>query len=628
VGGGISALKYDAFLDLDWSWQGSAKPFAEAFPTERLFVGETDGSSFPNGGLRCTHAAAAFTTWDRGSPCLVVGDTLYIPCSFITQLGTCIDEKTPLLRASDTVSYMGLRLLKAMRKATNARDVTNYLGWEQEFFVVPADLYRKRPDLVNCGRTLIGCLPTRHQQEDLNYFAPTPNTVKRLMDNIQAVMLKVGSPMNVKHNEVAPAQHEMSPIFSVSNISADSNALFMQVAADEAAKLGLAVLFHEKPFKGINGSGKHCNWSVGTDTGVNFFHPGKTDESCEIYVAALACLAYGIKQYNNLVRCAVAHAGNDHRLGAQEAPPAIISLYPGPAFEAHVDKIIAGGPLTGLNTSKRMVDPRARNTMDVPTGLEDRNRTAPFPHCGNRFEFRAVGSSQNCAMPVAVCNTIFAAGMAHLASMLESGTPLQKAVSTMFQQNRSVIFTGNGYSADWPPEAATRGLQNLNTTPLAAQAFATDKHKALFQDLCIMSAEEVDARQELMYEHYVNALSIEANTIVRMVESAIVPACAKDLKNFEMKWWYVCFSPIFGQLRERASAYRKIDVELRKLKKLMTSIPKDLEKEAFFFCDVVKPQMEALRGAVDRAETLMSVELYPYPTYEDLLYSHHSKDAV
>mmetsp|Transcript_70942 Transcript_70942/g.169903 ORF Transcript_70942/g.169903 Transcript_70942/m.169903 type:complete len:708 (+) Transcript_70942:70-2193(+) len=630
VGGGISALKYDAFLDLDWSWQGDAKPFLEAFPADRLFVGETDGSSFPNGGLRCTHAAAAFTTWDRGSPCLVVGDTLYIPCCFITQLGACIDEKTPLLRSSDTVSFMGLRLLKAMRRLGNARECPNYLGWEQEFFVVSADLYRRRPDLVNCGRTLLGCLPARHQQEDLNYFAPTPSIVKRLMDNIQAQMLKVGCPMNVKHNEVAPAQHEMSPIFSVSNISADSNALFMQVAADEAAKLGLAVLFHEKPFKGINGSGKHCNWSVGTDTGVNFFHPGQNAESCELYVAAVACLAFGLKQYNDVVRCCVAHAGNDHRLGAQEAPPAIISLYPGPAFEAHVDRIIAGGPLAGLNIARNMVDPRARNAIDIPAGLEDRNRTAPFPHCGNRFEFRAVGSSQNCLMPVTVCNAVFAAGMAHLAGLLESGIPLQKAVATMFQQNRSVIFTGNGYSPEWPAQASKRGLRNLSTTPMAAKAFGSDKIKALFSDLCIMSPAEIEARQELMYEHYVNVLGIEANTMVRMVETGILPACAKDLQSFQASCLgCLCgIGPSLGQLRSRASAYRRIDTELRRLKAVMDRIPKDLEKEAFYFCDVIKPQMERLRSCVDKAETMMARELYPYPTYEDLLYSHHTRQCL
>jgi len=404
LGGMCGALKYDLFADLVWKSDSVIKPFEEAFPHERLFVGETDGSSFPNGGLRVTHAAAAFTTWDRGSPCFVLDQTLYIPCAFITHIGTCIDEKTPLLRSADAVNRQAMRLLKAMRKEPKATCCWSYLGWEQEFFVVPANLYRARPDLVNCGRTLMGVLPTRHQQAELNYFAPVPLRVRELMDNIQAVMLKVGNPMTVKHNEVAPGQHEMCPIFCVSNASADSNVLFMQVASEEAAKLGLAVLFHEKPFKGINGSGKHCNWSVGTDTGGNFFHPGKSSDSLEMYIAGIACLAYGLRKHNELVRCVVAHAGNDHRLGAQEAPPAIISLYPGSTFEKHVDAIIAGGPLTGLNIEKKKIDPGSRNTMAVPTGVEDRNRTAPFPWCGNRFEFRAVGSSQCCAMPVAICN--------------------------------------------------------------------------------------------------------------------------------------------------------------------------------------------------------------------------------
>eukprot|EP00933_Yihiella_yeosuensis_P075688 TRINITY_DN85142_c0_g1_i1.p1 TRINITY_DN85142_c0_g1~~TRINITY_DN85142_c0_g1_i1.p1 ORF type:complete len:798 (+),score=199.79 TRINITY_DN85142_c0_g1_i1:74-2467(+) len=615
VGGGVSALKFDLFADLVWKSDSTIKPFEEAFPHERLFVGETDGSSFPNGGLRVTHAAAAFTTWDRGSPCFIHGETLYIPCSFVTYLGTCIDEKTPLLRSSDAVHRQGLRLLKAMRKEPNATMLHSYLGWEQEFFVVPAALYRARPDLVNCGRTLIGSLPTRHQQGDLNYFAPPPRSVDQLMSNIQEKMLKVGNPMIVKHNEVAPAQHEMSPIFCVANASADSNAFFMQVAAEEAEKLGLAVLFHEKPFKGINGSGKHCNWSVGTDTGVNFFHPGKTSESMEIYVAAVACLAFGLKQHNELVRCCVAHAGNDHRLGAQEAPPAIISLYPGQGFEEHVDKIIGGGPLTGYNAERKKVNANSRNTMSVPAGAEDRNRTAPFPHCGNRFEFRAVGSSQNCAMPVATCNTIFASGMSHMASMIEGGMSLRDAVAIMYRDNREVIFTGNGYSKEWPAEAARRGLPNLNTTPLAAKTFNSYKSKAVWKDMGIFEPEEVDARAELMFEAYNTCVSTEADTMTKMIDTGILPACAKDLGLYKD-------APFLAG--ERPDLYGAIKNENDRLKDMMNSVPHEIEAESFYFCEAIKPQMAALRELVDKAEGLMQADIYPYPTYEALVYSHHT----
>merc|ERR550537_1907129 len=334
----------------------------------------------------------------------------------------------------------------------NAKNMFSYLGWEQEFFVVPADLYKARPDLVNTGRTLFGKLPTRNQQMDLNYFAPPAPKVQELLDRVQAKCLKVGCAMAVKHNEVAPGQHEMSPIFAAALQSCDSNVLFMEIMHKEAAKMGLAVLFHEKPFAGINGSGKHSNWSIGTDTGINFFYPGKTEEARTIYTAALACLAYGLKQHNELVRSCVASAGNDFRLGAQEAPPAIISLYPGAKFEEHVDAIIAGGALTGFSSDRVTVDPKSRNTMDVPGGAEDRNRTAPFPHCGNRFEFRAVGSSQNCSMPIAVFNTLMADGMSHLSGLIESGMTPRDAIAQMYKENREIIFTGNGYSDEWPVE--------------------------------------------------------------------------------------------------------------------------------------------------------------------------------
>jgi len=421
--------------------------------------------------------------------------------------------------------------------------------------------------------------------------------------------------MVVKHNEVAPGQHEMSPIFSLSNASADSNVLFMQIAAEEAQKMGLAVLFHEKPFKGINGNGKHCNWSVGTDTGANFFHPGKTDSSLELYVAAIACLAYGLKEHNELIRCAVAHAGNDHRLGAQEAPPAIISLYPGVGFEEHVDKIIAGGPLTGYDSTKKTANPGSRNTMEIPTGVEDRNRTAPFPFCGNRFEFRAVGSSQNCAMPVALCNVIMAAGMAYLSSLIERGMSVRDAVAQVYKENRQVIFTGNGYSAEWPVDAAIRGLSNLKTTPLAASTFNSDKNKKVFKDLGIYEPEEVDARAELMFEQYNGILSVEVNTMIRMIETGILPACAQDVQNYKD-------SPFLAG--DRFELYKQIKDECDRLKSLMGGLPEDLVKEAFYLCDTVKPQMETLRALVDRAEGLMQASLYPYPNYEALVYSHHT----
>merc|ERR1719367_742831 len=488
------AGKMDTLIDLDWSSKLATKPFVATLPYERLFFGETDGSSFPNGGLRATHTAAAFTTWDRSSPCFVLDNVLRIPCSFVTHLGACIDDKTPLLRSNDALNREGLRLLKAIEIGMDAKAIHSFLGWEQEFFVISAALYKARPDLVNTGRTLIGRLPTRSQQADLNYFAPVPNSVQKLLFNVQAVMLRLGVPMAVIHNEVAPAQHEMSPIYCQATFSSDNNVLFMEVATKEAQKVGLVVLFHEKPFAGINGSGKHNNWSVATDTGLNLFYPGKTDPTRELFVTGIACLAHGLKQHNELVRCAVAHAGNDHRLGAQEAPPAIISLYPGTGFEAHVDAVIAGGPLLGYRAQKAVADTKCSAAMPAPCGVEDRNRTAPFPFCGNRFEFRAVGSSQNCSFPIAIVNTVMSSGMAELSGLIEGGMKHRDAVADMFKKNRNVIFTGNGYSAEWPEEAAKRGLPNLSTTPLAVATFNSEKAKKVFTEMGIFSNEECDAK--------------------------------------------------------------------------------------------------------------------------------------
>ncbi|CAE7611771.1 glnA3 [Symbiodinium sp. CCMP2592] len=590
VGGMLGAYKQDTLLDLEFSSKFVTKPMKACLPAERLFQGETDGSSFPNGGLRVTHSAAAFTTWDRSSPPFVLNKTLYIPCAFITHFGKCIDEKTPLLRSMDAVKAQGLRMLKAVGLGKDAQTMHSYLGWEQEFFVLDAALYKARPDLVNTGRTLFGKLPTRHQQGDLNYFQAIPTSVQTLLDNVQAAMLLIGCPMAVKHNEVAPGQHEMSPVFRVANVSCDSNVFFMETMNREAAKLGLQVLFHEKPFAGINGSGKHANWSVGTDTGLNFFYPGKTEEGKKLFVTGIACLAYGLSQYNELVRCSVATAGNDHRLGAQEAPPAIISLYPGQGFEQFVDAIIGGADLLGYKAEKKHQQTGCSQAMHIEANVEDRNRTAPFPFCGNRFEFRAVGSSQNCCLPVMVCNAIMAAGMASLAGLIEGGMSHRDAVAKMFKENKHVIFTGNGYSAEWREEAAKRGLPNLNTTPKAVVTWSSAKNKKLFDDLKIYTKEETEARQEVMLENYITCLTIEAQTMINMVETGFIPACAKDLKK--------CDNMSSKIAEPRKVAYEAIVDELEKLKASLDAMPHgDLEKEATYLCDNVKVKMAALREA-------------------------------
>ncbi|CAK9080797.1 unnamed protein product [Durusdinium trenchii] len=576
-----------------------------AFKRDTLIEpGQRRRGSFPNGGLRVTHSAAAFTTWDRASPPFVTDKCLYIPCAFVTHFGKCIDEKTPLLRSMDAVKTSGLRLLKAINIGTDAKTMHSYLGWEQEFFVLSAALYKARPDLVNTGRTLFGKLPTRHQQGDLNYFQPIPGKVQELLDIVQAEMLKVGCPMAVKHNEVAPGQHEMSPVFRTANVSCDSNVLFMEVMNREAAKLGLQVLFHEKPFAGINGSGKHANWSVGTDTGLNFFYPGKNEAGAKLYVTAIACLAYGLAQYNEMVRCTVAHSGNDHRLGAQEAPPAIISLYPGQGFEQFVESIVKGGDLLGYKAEKKKQETGCSAAMHIEANVEDRNRTAPFPFCGNRFEFRAVGSSQNCCLPVMVCNAVMSAGMAHLAGLVEGGMSHRDAVAKVFQENKHVIFTGNGYSAEWPVEAQKRGLPNLNTTPKAVATWNSEKNKKLFETLKIYTAEETEARQEVMYENYISALCCEVETMIQMTETGFLPACAKEIRAALLDG-LLSHSQDLEKYKgvEKLAIYDSIIDQLEKLKAAFEKKPhSSLSEEATYLCDSIKPQMAALRAAVDKAE--------------------------
>jgi len=591
------------------------KPFKSCFPAERLFGGESDGSSFPNGGLRVTHRAAAHTMWDRSSYCFIADKVLRIPCCFITHRGHCIDEKTPLLRSQEALNTNVLRCFKAMQMEKNATVIYSYLGWEQEFFVVEAKKFTKRPDLVNCGRTLIGKMPFRNQTGDLNYFGPLPNRVAELLVNVQAEMLRMGCAMSVRHNEVAPGQHEMSPIYSVASGSVDTNVYFMEACAAEAQRLGLAVLFHEKPFAGINGSGKHANWSIGTDTGLNLFHPGLTDSERTIFTASMAGLSWGLFNYNELVRVSVAQAGNDHRLGAQEAPPAIISWYPGEGFERHVDNIIKGGALLGHDAKlDERVESGCKSAMAVPRGPEDRNRTAPFPFCGNRFEFRAVGSCQSCAFPIMIVNAIFSAGMGQLADKLEAGVSLRDSCADLYKQSRAVLFTGNGYSKEWPIEAKRRGLPNLNTTPLAIPQFGTDKAKKFFEKLNIYSGEEVDARVEVMYENYNNTLNIEVETLIHMVDTGILPACARDL---------AIYKDVPSLAGDRSHIYQKIRTENENLKKMHAARPHEIAAEATYLCDVIKDQMDKVREFVDQAEGLMDKDFYPFPTYEALLFDHH-----
>ena len=620
-----AGMKHDAFIDPDWSAPGipGLKPFKACMPKGRLFTGETDGSSFPNGGLRVTHKAAAFTSWDRGSPPFIYDSTCMIPCAFVSHYGQALDDKTPLLRAQDAVNREGLRLLKNIGGYEDVRQCVSYLGWEQEFHVVSAKNYLARPDLRACGRTLMGAAPTRGQQMDLNYFAAMPPTVKACIAEVQAELMKIGCPLNVYHNEVAPGQHEISPFFTVTNISADLNQISNQICQDVGAKHGLVFLFHEKPFANLNGNGKHNNWSVGTDTGANFFNPGKTEKQSELFAVALACLTYAVNQHNTVIRNCVAHAGNDWRLGAQEAPPAIVSLMPGQTMEAKIKEIISGGALAGYYSGGTMLDAKCANLNEIERGIEDRNRTAPFPFCGNRFEFRAVGSSQNCSFPMACIDTAFADGMRHLSELIEGGAELRDACAIMFEENQRCIFTGNGYSAEWPVEAEARGLPNLKDAVAAAEAFNSPENKALFERMGVFTAAEVDARQECFLENYVSCLETEAACMIQMVKQGVEPALSTDLATHSSNL-------ASKRYTERVDAYEAISASVDALEAATGAAEavEELLSKAQMFRDSVKPAMAELRTLVDAAELLCQKSVWPFPDYAECTFGHHMNPAL
>eukprot|EP00697_Spironema_sp_BW2_P008162 gnl/Spiro4/22673_TR11186_c0_g1_i1.p1 gnl/Spiro4/22673_TR11186_c0_g1~~gnl/Spiro4/22673_TR11186_c0_g1_i1.p1 ORF type:complete len:609 (-),score=194.19 gnl/Spiro4/22673_TR11186_c0_g1_i1:531-2357(-) len=493
---GSNAEKYDSFIDLNYTTGSILVDFSGS----KLFGGETDGSSFPHGGLRATHAAGAYTAWDTTSPPFVLNDTLYIPASFIAWTGQALDERTPLLRSQDAVNEYGVRLLRALGDKKVQR-VDSKVGWEQEFFVIDKNNFLARPDLRQTGRSLIGALPSLGQQTEFYYFNAVPQRVRTFMRDVQQQMWRVGIPINTMHNEVAPAQHEISPIFSVVNIAMDQNILAQKILRETAEKHDLAVLFHEKPFAGLNGSGKHNNWGLNTDTGVNLFVPGKSPADQSRFMAFVAVLVRGLDMHGDLLRCSVATANNDHRLGAQEAPPAIISLSTGRNLEEHIKRVVAGDDLPGYSSASYSTLEFGTNAVpSLMRPREDRNRTAPFPFCGNRWEFRAVGSSQNIALPLMILNTIVADSMLALAKDLENGRPLRDAVANLFKQHQRVIFNGNGYSPEWHAEAARRGLPNLQNSVDATATFASDKNKQLFASMKVLGPEEVDARQTILFE--------------------------------------------------------------------------------------------------------------------------------
>jgi len=507
---------------------------------------------------------------------------------------------------------------------SHAKQVVSNVGWEQEFFVIDNDLYLQRPDLMACGRTLVGSQPHLGQQLDNNYFARIHPRVKAFMNEVQREMWAIGCSISVMHNEVAPGQHEISPIFALTNVSTDQNEACREIFDDCAAMFGLRVLLHEKPFAGLNGNGKHSNWGLNTDSGLNLFHPGKTEKEQEIFAVMVSALVTGINCHQDIIRNAVATAGNDHRLGAQEAPPAIMSLYTGAGMEAHLRAIMDGGKLAGYgNEGMKEVTFGAPQITPVDANIEDRNRTAPFPFCGNRFEFRAVGGNQNIAWPMTMCNVAMADGMSQISDLVEGGKNVRDACAAALKDNIQVVFNGNGYSEEWPKEAEKRGLLNLKNTPAALAAFASKKNKTLFEKHGVFSVEETESRAEIFYERYIEVLKLESSCLLEMINTQVIPSCAEDLAKFAKH-------PDI--LKDRSDLFTALNKENGALEKLIDSFPESgtLGEQAVFCADKLIAGMDSVRDVCDKCERKISKNNWPFPSYTSMLFGHQGDgvDAV
>ena len=571
------------------------------FSGGELLKGETDGSSYMNGGLRCTHEAGGYTALDPSSPMFIRGDTLYIPTIFISFHGKALDEKTPLLRAMNAVSNAGARLLKALNY--NCKTVLPMIGLEQEFFLVPREAYFKRPDLQLAGRTVMGAFPARGQELSDHYMAPLNTSALACMKEMQHEAFKMGIPLNTRHREVAPNQYECAPYFGLATTQIDENLMVMELMEEIAAKHGLACLLHEKPFKGINGSGKHNNFSLATDTGMNLFNGPQTTAMTgnkKAFPTIMSAVVQAVSSYPDLMRMAIASPGNDFRLGAMEAPPAIISTYLGQALTDFLEGVKNNATAADYAPLKKTVNPAPGAVAPFTVPAEDRNRTSPFPYGGHRFEFRAVGSSQNVSMVnTALCSAIAESFNAFAAAIEEGKDPLEVSQASL-KEHWNIIFNGNGYGKEWPPEAEKRGLHVCNSGVEATQALTKPKNVELFKKLGVMEPDETQARCDSMHDQYCGMVEIELKCMIDMIKTKVLPV-AKE-----------CGLSLCGQLESGVA-----DLEKGVHAMEAASSPYECAKAA----RVARLEtMEAVRAVCDDAESLIPASKYPMSTYHDLLF--------
>ena len=618
---GITAEKHDSFI----SPTGDGKVMME-FSGKELVRGEPDASSFPNGGLRTTFEARGYTAWDPTSFAFVRDGSLYIPTCFFSYTGESLDQKTPLLRSLEEVSREALRILRLFGDNKTKR-VLSSVGAEQEYFIIPRSMYAQREDLRLTGRTLFGAKPPKGQEMDDHYFGTIRNRISSFMKDLDERLWRLGVLSKTKHNEAAPCQHEMAPIYSDATNACDANQLVMAIMKKCAAEHDLVCLLHEKPFEGVNGSGKHNNWSLSTDTGRNLFKPGETPAQNAQFLVFLAAFIKGVDEYQDFLRCTVASAGNDHRLGANEAPPAIVSIFLGDELNAVVRSIIDGTNYT--DPEKSIMRVGVDVMPPIPKDTTDRNRTSPLAFTGNKFEFRMVGSSQSVSGPNIALNTIMAEELSKFADVLEQAedfdTALHDLVCKAFTDHQRIIFDGNGYSDEWKQEAARRGLSNLASTAECLPAYVSPKNVELVTKHGIYTEAEFFARYSIYLDAYNKVVNIEARTMVDMALHQILPAA---LHYTHALCEGVANKKALGsgcraesKLIERLSAATDALYDnVEKLKTDLESMPNDAKARADYFHGVITADMDAVRAEADLLEQLTDKSYWPYPTYSDLLF--------
>ncbi len=629
---GVTAEKHDSFITAPMP---NGKVLM-SFSGKELIKGEPDASSFPSGGLRATFEARGYTAWDCTSPAFVrqdaAGATLCIPTAFCSYTGEALDQKTPLLRSMEAINEQSLRLIRLFGNTTSKK-VTPSVGPEQEYFLVDREKYLKRKDLIFTGRTLFGAMPPKGQEMEDHYFGAIRERIAAYMRDVNKELWKLGVTAKTQHNEVAPAQHELAPIYAEANVAVDNNQLVMETLKKVAGRHGMMCLLHEKPFAGVNGSGKHNNWSIVTDDGINLLDPGKTPHDNIQFLLVLTCILKAVDKHADLLRESAADAGNDHRLGANEAPPAIISVFLGEQLQDVLSQLISTGEAT-RSLKREVLQTGVKTLPDFRKDATDRNRTSPFAFTGNKFEFRMVGSNDSIAPPNVVLNAIVAEAFSDACDYLEKEEDFDTAVHNLIKEqaiaHQRIVFNGNGYSQEWVEEAERRGLPNIKSLVDAVPALTTEKAIALFEKFNVFTKAELESRTEILYENYSKALNIEARTMIDMAGKQIIPSVIKyttSLANSINAVKSACGDAADTSTQEGLLV--EASQLLAEAKAALTSLQAAAEKgsameagreQAAYYRDEIKSDMDALRAPVDKLEMIVDKEMWPMPSYGDLIF--------